>query len=92
MKEVTRVFLRCDDIERWRDKRDKSLKVRQEHNINIGKISLTKRNITAQFLMFLTFYNLYTYFVITNNIYNNIQRSITKHLKYIRVTSFICTG
>jgi len=26
---------------------DKSLKVRQEYNINIGKISLTKRNITA---------------------------------------------
>ena len=26
---------------------DKSLNVRQEYNINIGKISLTKRNITA---------------------------------------------
>ena len=26
---------------------DKSLKVRQEHYINIGKTSLTKRNITA---------------------------------------------
>jgi len=26
---------------------DKSLKVRQEYNINTGKISLTKRNITG---------------------------------------------
>ena len=26
---------------------DKSLKVRQEYNINVGKTSLTKRNITA---------------------------------------------
>jgi len=26
---------------------DKSIKVRQEHNINIGMTSLTKRNITA---------------------------------------------
>jgi len=26
---------------------DKSLKVRQEYNINVGKVSLTKRNITA---------------------------------------------
>ena len=25
-------------------------------------------------------------------IYNNIQSSIKTHLKYIRVTSFICTG
>ena len=26
---------------------DKSLNFRQEYNINVGKISLTKRNITA---------------------------------------------
>ena len=31
------------------DTGDKSLNVRQEYNINIGKISLTKRKITAQF-------------------------------------------
>ena len=35
---------------------DKSLNVRQEYNINIGKISLNKRNITAEFcLMVLEF-------------------------------------
>ena len=33
---------------------------------------------------------IYTYFVISNNIYNNIQRSITTHLKYLRVTSLKC--
>ena len=48
---------------------DKSIKVRQEHNISIGKTSLTKSNITPYFLMFLTFQRLYTYFVISNNIY-----------------------
>ena len=34
---------------------DKSLHVSQEYNINMGKTSLTKRNITAYFLTFLTF-------------------------------------
>jgi len=31
---------------------DKSLKVRQEYNINVGKTSLTKHNFTALFLIF----------------------------------------
>jgi len=37
-----------------------------EYNINLGKLSLTKRNITAEFLLF---QHLYTHSVISNNIY-----------------------
>jgi len=35
---------------------------------------------------------LYILLQINNNVYNKILRSITTHLKYIRVTSFICTS
>ena len=37
---------------------DKSPEFRQDHNINLGKTSFTKRNITAEFVMFLTFQSL----------------------------------
>jgi len=38
----------CVRVYNWeRNTGDKNLKFRQEHNINIGKTSLTKRNIAA---------------------------------------------